>query len=114
MSEVVNSPVYRAGDWYIISGITGRVGEQLVGGGFEPEFRRALERLQDLLSRHRLALSDVAKVNIYLRDMGNRTRMNELYLQFFGSHLPARTVVGVAEISREGAVEIEGWAYKPA
>lgn len=37
-AKPVNTPFYRAGDWYIASGITGRVGEMLVAGGFEKEF----------------------------------------------------------------------------
>lgn len=46
-------------------------------------------------------------------EMGNRPRMNEMYLAFFGKHLPARTVVGVNEIVRSASVEMEAWLYMP-
>jgi 2-iminobutanoate/2-iminopropanoate deaminase len=108
----VNTPFYRAGDWYIASGITGRMGETLVPGGFEKEFACILSRFGEMLAEQNLARSSVAKVNIYLVDMQNRTRMNAMYLEFFGTHLPARTVVGVSEISRGGQVELEAWAFR--
>jgi 2-iminobutanoate/2-iminopropanoate deaminase len=112
--KAVNTPFYRAGDWYIASGITGRNGEDLVEGGFEKEFACILKRFGAMLAGHALPRSSVAKVNIYLLDMGNRIRMNEMYLEFFGEHLPARTVLGVKDISRGGQVEFEAWAFKQA
>ena len=108
----VNTPFYRAGDWYIASGITGRIGEDLVKGGFEPEFACILKRFGKMLEDHELSRSSVAKVNIYLTDMSNRTRLNQIYLDFFSEHLPARTVIGVNEISRGAQVEFEAWAFK--
>jgi 2-iminobutanoate/2-iminopropanoate deaminase len=111
-AKAVNTPFFRAGDWYIASGITGRSGEALVPGGFEKEFACILTRFGEMLAAQNLARSAVAKVNIYLVDMQNRARMNEMYLEFFGEHLPARTVVGVKEISRGGQVELEAWAFR--
>jgi len=108
----VNTAFYRAGDWHIASGITGRVGEALVPGGFEAEFAQVLRRFGEMLGGAGLDRSSVAKVNIYLLDMRNRVRMNEMYLAFFGDHLPARTVVGVNEISRRGQVELEAWVHQ--
>jgi 2-iminobutanoate/2-iminopropanoate deaminase len=112
-TQPVNSPLFRAGEWGIVSGITGRNGETLIPGGFEAEFECVLKRLAELLKDHALTITDVAKVNLYLTDMNNRTRMNEMYLAFFGNHLPARTVVGVNEIVRSAAVEMEAWLYMP-
>ncbi|HZP78830.1 MAG TPA: RidA family protein [Pseudolabrys sp.] len=109
--RAVNTPLYRVGEWYIASGITGRVGENLVPGGFDQEFACILRRLGEMLAERNLPRSSVAKVSIFLIDMRNRARLNEMYLEFFGSHLPARTVVGVNEISRGGQVELEAWAY---
>jgi 2-iminobutanoate/2-iminopropanoate deaminase len=110
-TTAVNTPFYRAGDWYIASGITGRVGDELVSGGFEGEFACILERFAEMLDGADLPRSAVAKVNVYLLDMRNRARMNEMYVGFFGEHLPARTVLGVNEISRGGQIEFEAWAF---
>ncbi len=113
-AKSVNTPFYRAGDWYIASGITGRIGETLVRGGFESEFACILTRFGEMLDERNLVRSSVAKVNIYLLDMRDRDRMNEMYLEFFGQHRPARTVLGVNEISRGGHVELEAWAHRHA
>ncbi|MCK9913320.1 RidA family protein [Microbacteriaceae bacterium K1510] len=110
-SGVFNTPGYRAGDWIIISGQTGRVGETLVPGGFEAECRQALENFGAIVEQHGLSRSAIAKINIFLVDMADRSRLNEIYLEFFGKHLPARTTVGVNQLSRNARVEIEGWAY---
>ena len=108
-TKPVNTPLCKMGDWAFVSGITGRHGEALVDGGFEAEFGLVLERFQALLEHHSLSLRNVAKVTLYLTDMSNRERMNEMYLKFFDGHLPARTVVGVTEIARNGAVELEAY-----
>ncbi|OZI53621.1 RidA family protein [Bordetella genomosp. 5] len=107
ISKPVNTPFYIAGDYGFISGITGRRGETLVPGGFEAEFTCVLERLKAMLEDNSLGLQNIAKINLFLSDMRNRARLNEMYLDFFGDHLPARTVVGVTEIARKGAVELE-------
>lgn len=111
MSKPVNTPAFRAGDWVIVSGQTGRIGEQLVSDGFAEQFKQCLVNLEAALANQRLDRFAVAKVNIYLRRMSDREEMNSLYTEFFGSHLPARTTVGVSELSREAWVEVEAWAF---
>lgn len=111
MKPAVNTPAFRAGDWVIVSGQTGRVGEQLVSEHFAPQFRQCLANLESALATQNLGRSSVAKVNIYLRRMSDREEMNGLYTEFFGTHLPARTTVGVSELSRGALVEVEAWAF---
>lgn len=111
MSKARNTPGYRAGDWLIVSGQTGRVGETLVAGGFEPQFRQALANLRRVVSESGLSLEDVAKVSVYLASMGDYARMNDIYAEFFGEHLPARTTVGINALNRGAAVEVEAWAF---
>ncbi|MDZ4019275.1 RidA family protein [Pseudomonas sichuanensis] len=106
-SKPVNTPFYVTGEWGFVSGLTGRYGDTLVPGGFEAEFTCVLDRLQKMLAERSLTIKDIVKINLYLSDMRNRERLNEMYLDFFGDHLPARTVVGVTEIARKGAVELE-------
>jgi len=110
-SKPVNTPFYVTGEWGFISGLTGRYGDTLVPGGFEAEFTCVLDRLQKMLAERSLTIKDIAKINLYLSDMRNRERMNEMYLDVFGDHLPARTVVGVTEIARKGAVELEAMVH---
>lgn len=113
-SKPVNTPFYVTGEWGFVSGLTGRYGDTLVPGGFEAEFTCVLDRLQKMLAERSLTIKDIAKINLYLSDMRNRERLNEMYLDFFGDHLPARTVVGVTEIARKGAVELEAMVHLKA
>lgn len=111
MKKAVNTPGYRAGDWLIVSGQTGRVGEHLVGDKFAEQFEQCLINLKKILDAESVPLTAIAKVTIYLRQMNDREAMNDLYTTFFGEHRPARTTIGVAELSRGALVEIEAWAY---
>jgi len=109
--KAANTPGFRAGDWVIVSGQTGRVGEKLVSEDFAGQFAQCLANVEAILTAQGLPRTSVAKVNIYLLRMGDREQMNGLYANFFGDHLPARTTVGVAELSRGALVEVEAWAY---
>ena len=109
--KAANTPGFRAGDWVIVSGQTGRVGEKLVSEDFAGQFTQCLANVEAILTAQGLPRTAVAKVNIYLLRMADREQMNGLYANFFGDHLPARTTVGVAELSRGALVEVEAWAY---
>lgn len=109
------TPGFVAGKWLIVSGQTGRVGEQLADG-FDAQFRQALANVQWILDEHKLALKNVAKITIYLTRMEiDYARMNELYAEIFDPisdfPKPARTTIGVAALPRKALIEIEAWAY---
>jgi 2-iminobutanoate/2-iminopropanoate deaminase len=106
------TPGYQAGNWIIVSGQTGRIGEALVLGGFDAEFQQALSNVRQILAEHKAGLDAVAKITIYLARMReDYQRMNELYAQVFETHKPARTTIGVAALPRNALVEVEAWAY---
>ncbi|PZP99205.1 MAG: reactive intermediate/imine deaminase [Variovorax paradoxus] len=107
-----NTPGYRAGDWLVISGQTGRIAETLVSDNFADQFTQCMKNLDAILVANGYPRHSVAKVNIYLRKMADREEMNGLYTDFFGEHLPARTTVGVSELSRGALVEVEAWAHQ--
>ncbi|WP_036593796.1 RidA family protein [Ottowia thiooxydans] len=111
MSKVHNTPAFRAGGWVIVSGQTGRIGEKLVSDAFPEQFSQCLKNVRHVLEQESVPLTAVAKVNIYLRKMSDREVMNTIYSHFFGEHLPARTTVGVSELSRDALVEVEVWAF---
>ena len=49
-------------------------------------------------------LTDVLHINVFLKDMRDFAEMNRAYIEMMGDHLPARTVIGVAELPKSGAV----------
>ena len=106
------TPIVRAGDWLVVSGQVGIVDGQLVGGGLEGELRQAVANLEALLAGEGASLGDVTKTTVFLRHLGgDYARMNEVYVELFGDHRPARSAVGVAELPLGALVEVEAWAH---
>jgi 2-iminobutanoate/2-iminopropanoate deaminase len=105
------TPLVRAGDWVVVSGQVGVVDGKLVPGGMDAELRQALANLKGHLDGAGVDLTDVKKTMVFLRDMSDFARMNEIYVEFFGDHRPARSAIGVADLPLGALVEIEAWAY---
>ena len=83
-----------------------------VGGGIQSETRQTLENMKAVLAAAGYALSDVVKVNIYLRDWGEWDAMNEVYATFFPVDPPARATVEVGKMAEGLHIEIECVAWK--
>ena len=81
---------------------TGRV----VEGGFERHVKQTLENIQAVLKAAGMDASNVISANVYLTDMANFEKLNEVYRSFFKSDLPSRTTVGVSALPGEIPVEI--------
>jgi 2-iminobutanoate/2-iminopropanoate deaminase len=109
------SPAVRAGDWVVLAGQVGLdpATGSLVPGGVEAEARQALANIGAILGDCGAEWTDVAKVGIFLTDLGNFAPVNALYEGAVGSHRPARTTVAVAALPAGAAVEIECWVYRP-
>ncbi len=82
----------------------------LVPGGIEAETRQALTNIKNVLEAAGSSLQNVVKTTVFLRDMGDFTKMNAIYAEFFPDNFPARTTVQVAALPKNGAVEIEAIA----
>ncbi len=105
------TPVVRAGDWLVVSGQIGLVEGSLVDGGVQGEVRQALDNLAALLEAEGATLAQVVKTTVFLRHLSDYPIMNELYLEAFGDHRPARSTVAVAGLPLGALVEVEAWAY---
>ncbi len=72
-----------------------------------------LTHVQNIVAQAGFSLDEVAKVTIFLTDLGTFDAVNEVYRKFFvGQALPARAVVGVAALPKGVGVEIEAIAIK--
>ena len=106
------TPIVRAGEWLVVSGQVGLADGALVNGGMEAELRQALANLSTLLESEGASLADVVKTTVFLKHLGSDyTRMNEVYIEAFGDHRPARSAIGVAELPIGALVEVEAWAH---
>ena len=82
----------------------------LVPGGVEPETRQVLTNLRNVLEAAGSSLDGVVKTTVFLKDMADFPKMNDIYAQFFMQGPPARSTVQVAALPKGGAVEIEAIA----
>ena len=89
-------------------GIDPKTGE-IVAGGIKAETERALLNIKAIVEAAGSSLEKVVKTTVFLRDLNDFTKMNEVYQQFFGSSLPARSTVQV-RLPKEAGVEIEAIA----
>jgi 2-iminobutanoate/2-iminopropanoate deaminase len=80
---------------------------QVVGGDVADQTERVLENLAAILEAAGASLGQVLKTTVYLRDLNDFGKMNEVYARFFGEQPPARATVQVARLPRDVGVEIE-------
>lgn len=106
------TPIVRAGEWLVVSGQVGIVDGKLVSGGLEDELRQAMANLSSLLESAGASLTDITKTTVFLRHLGSDyPKMNEVYMELFGDHRPARSAIGVADLPLGALVEVEAWAH---
>ncbi len=107
--EIPASAAVKVGELVFVGGSIGNVyGEfELVEGGIKAETQQALQHMRDALEAAGSSIDQVIKCNIYLVDMAEFGKFNEVYGKFFGSHRPTRATVAVKELGLGGRVEIE-------
>ncbi len=87
---------------------------QVVDGGIEDQTTRVLDNVDAVLSAAGCGFADIVKTTIFLADLSDFAKVNELYAARFGADvsLPARSTVQVARLPRDVRVEIEVIAAK--
>ncbi len=76
--------------------------------GIEAQIHRVFQNLRAVAGAADSSLNDVVKLNIYLTDMNNFSKVNEIMTSYFHQPYPARAVVGVAALPRGALVEMDG------
>lgn len=82
-----------------------------IAGDIEVQFNQCMNNLDRVLEAADLTRDNVLKCNIYLTDMDDYVRVNELFKAAFNSPHPARTCVAVAKLPLNAAIEIEMIAH---
>ncbi|HYV61913.1 MAG TPA: RidA family protein [Bryobacteraceae bacterium] len=80
---------------------------QLIEGDITAQTQRVLENLKAVLESCGSSLARVVKTTVYLKDMGEFARMNEVYARYFPASAPARATVEAARLPRDVRVEID-------
>ncbi|KAI9441007.1 Endoribonuclease L-PSP/chorismate mutase-like protein [Lactarius indigo] len=81
-----------------------------VEGGIEAQATQALQNLKSVVEASGSEVGKIVKVTVFLKDMNDFAAVNAIYARFFGTHKPARSLVEVARIPRDGLFEIEAIA----
>lgn len=82
----------------------------LIGGGISEQTDRVLANLSAILAAAGASWDDVVKTTVFLRDMADFPKMNEVYARRLGSARPARSTVEVSGLPRDVLVEIDAVA----
>jgi 2-iminobutanoate/2-iminopropanoate deaminase len=80
---------------------------ELVQGEIGVQTERILANVEAVLAAANMTFADVVKTTVFLADLADFARMNEVYARRFGSAPPARSTVQVAALPKGARVEIE-------
>jgi 2-iminobutanoate/2-iminopropanoate deaminase len=80
---------------------------QIVEGDAAVQTGMVLENLKGILEAAGSSLANTVKATIYLKDIKDFSRVNEIYGKFFSSAPPARATVEVARLPKDALVEID-------
>jgi reactive intermediate/imine deaminase len=103
------SQAVRAGDTVYLSGQIpfDPATMQLVAGDMEAQARRVFDNLRAVAEAAGGSLDQAVKLTIFLTDLTNFARVNEVMASYFAKPYPARSTVGVAQLPRGAQIEIE-------
>ncbi|UUZ82181.1 RidA family protein [Paenibacillus sp. P26] len=80
---------------------------QIVEGGIEEQTHQVFRNLAAVLEAAGDSFSRVVKATVFIKDMNQFAKVNEIYASYFGDHKPARSTVEVARLPKDVLVEIE-------
>ena len=104
----VNGMIYTSGQIALLPNGT------MLTGGVEAQTEQVMKNLVAVLDAGDATLSNVIKTTIFLADMDDFVKVNEVYAKYFGEHKPARSTVAVKTLPKNALVEIECIALRDA
>jgi len=103
------SQAVRSGNTVYMSGQIPLVPEtmELAEGDMATQIRRVFDNLVAVAEAAGGSLADVAKLNVFLTDLGNFAVVNEIMAEYFQPPYPARAAIGVAALPKGAQVEMD-------
>eukprot|EP00055_Hartaetosiga_balthica_P002460 m.4067 g.4067 ORF g.4067 m.4067 type:complete len:131 (+) comp2164_c0_seq1:36-428(+) len=103
------SPAVKANGFVFVSGQIPMNAEtnEIETGSIEDQTDLVLQNLKAVLQAAGTDLDKVVKTTVFLKDMNDFTKMNDVYEKHFGDIKPARAAVQVARLPKDVSVEIE-------
>lgn len=75
--------------------------------GIEAQIARVFDNLKAVAEAAGGSLDDTVKLNVFLTDLGNFAKVNEIMARYFTEPYPARAAIGVAALPRGATVEMD-------
>jgi 2-iminobutanoate/2-iminopropanoate deaminase len=99
----------KTGNFLFLSGQIGidPATKQLVEGGVQAQAEQIFKNIAAVLKEGGATLDNVVKATVFLKDMGDFKKVNEIYAQKFQKPFPARSAVAVKELPLSVDIEIE-------
>ena len=85
---------------------------KLVGGSIEEQTEQVLKNLEAVLSANHMSFENVVKTTVFITDLADFSKINEVYATRFKNEPPARSCVQVAALPAGAKIEIELVASK--
>ena len=103
------SQAVKCGDRVYLSGQIPLVPEtmEMVAGDIGQQIRRVFDNLQAVSRAAGGSLADVAKLNVFLTDLGHFPIVNQVMAEYFHEPYPARAAIGVASLPKNAGVEMD-------
>lgn len=83
-----------------------------IAQGVEAQADQAIKNLSNLLEASGSSTENVIKTTVFIKDMNDFTKINEIYAKYFTGTYPARSCVEVARLPKDVLIEIEAIALK--
>lgn len=83
---------------------------ELSKGDIQKETRLCLENVKAVLEAGHASIEHLVKVTVFVTDINDFSKINEVYAEFFGDHKPARSLMQVGALPKGANIEIEGVA----
>ncbi len=80
---------------------------EMVSGDIEVHIRRVFDNLRAVAQAAGGDLKDVVKLNVFLIDLNNFAKVNQIMAEYFQQPYPARAAVGVASLPKGASVEMD-------
>jgi len=80
---------------------------ELVEGGIEAQTEQVLKNLMAVLKEAKMGPENVVKTTVFLSDLKDFAKMNEVYARYLGKEPPARSTIQAAGLPRGVKVEID-------
>ena len=90
-----------------------KTNQPMANASIEDQTRQVLENLKAVLAADGLTMDHIVSTTVFLKDINEFVKMNEVYGTFFKEKPPARATIEVARLPRDVKIQISAIAFQP-